>query len=141
VRRLLPAAALAVACVARGPEVTVRDAYAYQPVLSDVGAAYFTLVNHGGTADTLTGAEVQGALVAMFHEQVQDQGQELMRHVDRVPLAAGAVVALRPGGLHLMIEGFQRPPAEGDTLTITVHLARSGAIVVRAPVLAYGTTP
>jgi len=110
-------------------------------VLGDVGAAYFTLVNRGGTADTLTGAEVEGALVAMFHEQVRDSGQELMRHIDRLPLAAGTAVALRPGGLHLMIEGFQRPPAVGDTLTITVHLARAGPIVVRAPVLAYGTTP
>ena len=110
-------------------------------MLGDVGAAYFTVANRGAAADTLTGAEVAGAMIAMMHEQAEEAGQDVMRHVERIPVPAGDTVSFRPGGLHLMIEGFERPPVAGDTLTITMHFARAGAVVVRAPVLAYGATP
>lgn len=139
-RRLLLGAALLAACTNPGPRIEVRHAYAYQPVLGDVGAAYFTIANRGA-ADTLTGVEVQGALVAMIHDQAVEGGQEVMRHVGALPVPAQGTVTLRPGGLHLMIEGFQKSPVVGDTLTITMRFMRAGAVVARAPVLAYGTEP
>lgn len=139
-RRLLLGAALLAACSSPGPRIEVRHAYAYQPVLGDVGAAYFTIANRGA-ADTLTGVEVQGALVAMIHDQAVEGGQEVMRHVGALPVPAQGTVTLRPGGLHLMIEGFQKSPVVGDTLTITMRFMRAGAVVARAPVLAYGTEP
>ena len=137
-RRLLLGAAFLAACTNPGPRIEVRNAYAYQPVLGDVGAAYFTIANRGA-ADTLAAVEVQGALVAMIHDQVEEGGQEVMRHVGTLPVPAEGTVTLHPGGLHLMIEGFQKSPVVGDTLTITVHFARAGPVVARAPVLAYGT--
>jgi len=132
---------LLAACVARGPAIVVRDAYGYQPVLGDVGAVYFTVENRAGTADTLTWAEVAGAGVAMIHEQVADGDRVVMRHVGTLPLPAHATVQLKPGRLHVMVEGFERSPLAGDTLLVTVHFARAGAVRVRAPVLAYGTEP
>jgi periplasmic copper chaperone A len=139
-RRLLLGAALLAGCTTPGPRIDVRNAYAYQPVLGDVGAAYFAVTSHGA-ADTIAGVDVQGAVVAMIHEQAVEGGQEVMRHVGALPVPAESTVTLRPGGLHLMIEGFQKPPVAGDTLTITIHFVRAGAVVVRAPVLAYGTEP
>lgn len=133
-------AALLVACATPGPHIDVGKAYAYQPVLGDVGAAYFAVTNRGA-ADTLTGVEVEGALVAMIHEQAAEGGLEVMRHVAVLPVPTDSTVTLRPGGLHLMIEGFGEPPVVGDTLTITIHFARAGVVTVRAPVLAYGTEP
>lgn len=133
-------AVLLVACTTLGPRIEVAKAYAYQPVLGDVGAAYFAVTNRGA-ADTLTVVEVEGALVAMIHEQSVEGGQEVMRHVSVLPVPAESTVTLRPGGLHLMIEGFQKSPVVGDTLTITLHFARAGIVTVRAPVLAYGTEP
>jgi hypothetical protein len=138
--RLLLGAVLLAACASPRPPIDVHAAYAYQPVLGDVGAAYFAVTNRGA-ADTLTAVEVEGALVAMIHEQATEGGQEVMRHVGTLPVAAESTVTLRPGGLHLMIEGFRKSPVVGDTLTITIHFARAGAVVVRAPVLAYGTEP
>ena len=140
-RRFLLGAVLLAGCSAPGPRIEVRDAYAYQPVLGDVGAAYFTVVNRGSAPDTLTVVEVGGALVAMIHEQVNEGGQDVMRHVGALAVPADSTVSLRPGGLHLMIEGFQRAPVAGDTLQITLHFARAGAVSVRAPVVAYGTEP
>jgi copper(I)-binding protein len=140
-KRFLVGAVLLVSCMHRGPAIDAEHAYAYKPVLGDVGAAYFTVTNHGAVADTLTGTEVKGALVAMIHEQVAAGGPEVMRHVGSLAVPPGTTVALRPGGLHLMIEGFQQAPAVGDTLAITLHFARAGVIMVRAPVLAYGAEP
>jgi copper(I)-binding protein len=133
-------AALA-SCAPHGPTIKLRHAYAFEPVLGDVGAVYFTIENQGDRPDTLRGVEVAGAGMAMLHEQVATGGQEEMRPVGALPVPAGSTVELKPGGLHLMIEGMAHPPVAGDTLAVTAHFAAAGAITIRAPVLAYGTEP
>lgn len=140
IRRALVAAALLAAC-ARGPAVTLRDAYAFQPVLGDVGAVYFTIENRSSVPDTLRAVAVGGASVAMLHEQVVVEGREEMRHLGELPVPARSEVVLRPGGLHLMVEGFSTAPVAGDTLVVTATLARAGVLTIRAPVRAYGEEP
>jgi copper(I)-binding protein len=129
------------ACSADGRALEARDAYAYQPVLGDVAAVYFTVENRGRAADTLQGAEVAGASVAMLHEQVTEGDRVEMRHLGAVPVPGETVLVLRPGGMHLMVEGFDRSPMAGDTLLITLRFAHGDSVQVRAPVLPYGTEP
>ncbi|HQR16743.1 MAG TPA: copper chaperone PCu(A)C [Gemmatimonadales bacterium] len=140
-KRLLACLPLLAACAADRPVLEVRDAYGYQPVLGDVAAVYFTVENRGRAADTLQGADVAGAQVAMIHEQVTEGDRAEMRHLDMVPVPGGTVLVLRPGGLHLMVEGFERAPVAGDTLLVTVRFASGDTLLVRAPVLAYGDEP
>lgn len=127
------------ACAGEGPSIRLSNAYAFEPVLGNVGAVYFTVENTGGTPDTLSGVEVSGALVAMLHEQVREGDRVEMRHVGPLPIPPGGRVELKPGGYHVMIEGLERPPAAGDTLQVTVRLVSAGSLVIDAPVLAYGT--
>jgi len=122
-----------------GPAIAIEGAYAYEPVLGDVGAVYLTIVNDGAASDTVVGVEVRGALVAMIHEQVSDGDRVEMRHVGPLPIPAGGRVELAPGGYHVMIEGMEHPPAAGETLEVRLRFARSPAVVTRAPVLPYGT--
>ena len=140
-KRLVASLFLLGACAADGPAVEVRDAYGYQPVLGDVAAVYFTVENRGHTADTIRGAAVAGARLAMLHEQVTEGDRVVMRHLDVVPVPGETVLVLRPGGMHLMVGGFDRAPVAGDTLMVTVRFARGDTVQVRAPVLAYGTDP
>jgi periplasmic copper chaperone A len=140
VKRRLPLVLLVAAC-AGGPPIALRDAYSYEPVLGDVGAVYFTVENRGGTADTLTAVEVDGALVAMLHEQVGQGERVEMRHLGSLVLPAHTSATLKPGGMHVMVEGFTRPPVAGDTLLMTVRFAKAGPVQVRAAVLAYGREP
>lgn len=49
------AALVAWAYPSPAPRLRVERAYVPQPASPDVAAAYFTIVNSGGTADTLTG--------------------------------------------------------------------------------------
>lgn len=128
------------ACAPRQP-VVLSSAYAFQPVLGDVAAAYFTVENRSAVADTLTGVEVSGATIAMLHEQVESDGRGEMRHLGALPLPPHSTLVLRPGGIHLMIEGFARAPVVGDTLDIRVRFAHAGEVAVRAPVRAYGSEP
>jgi len=122
-----------------GPTIAIEGAYAYEPVLGDVGAVYLTIVNDGAAADTVVGVEVGGALVAMIHEQVSVGDRMEMRHVGPLPVPAAGRVELAPGGYHVMIEGMEHPPAAGDTLDVTLRFARAGSVTARAPVLPYGT--
>jgi copper(I)-binding protein len=122
-----------------GPAIVIEGAYAYEPVLGDVGAVYLTIVNHGVATDTVIGVEVSGALVAMIHEQVSDGDRMEMRHVGPLPVPAGGRVELAPGGYHVMLEGMAHPPAAGDTLDVTVRFTRAGSVAARAPVVPYGT--
>jgi copper(I)-binding protein len=126
------------ACAAERPPIEVRDAYSYESVLGNVAAAYLTIENRGSQADTLIDVEVAGALVAMVHEQVTAGDMVEMRHVGRLPIPPDSTVVLRPGGLHVMMEGMDRAPVAGDTLMITVRFARAQEVTVAAPVLPYG---
>lgn len=136
--RRLALLVLLTACAAERPAIEVRSAYSYAPVTGTVAAAYFTVENHTSQADTLVSVEVAGAPVAMVHEQVPTGDMVEMRHVEALPLAPQGTVFLKPGGLHVMIEGFTRTPVVGDTLRLTLRFARAGAVVVAAPVLTYG---
>ncbi|MEZ4412239.1 MAG: copper chaperone PCu(A)C [Gemmatimonadales bacterium] len=129
------------ACAAEGPPIEVRDAYSYESVLGNVGVVYFTIENRGAQPDTLVDVEVSGALVAMVHEQVAQGAMVEMRHVGPLPIPPDSTVVLRPGGLHVMMEGLDQAPVAGDTLTVTVRFARGQEVVVLAPVIPYGAEP
>ena len=84
-----------------------------------------------------------GAARADVHE-AYDAGDGLrgMRTVpDGVPVAAGATVALAPGGFHAMLVGLAAPLAPGDTLDATATFARAGRLPIRAGVRALGEMP
>lgn len=132
--------ALALAACAPSSPIQLRDAYGFQPVLGDVGAVYFTVENVGRQADTLTAVQVAGAAVAMIHGPGAGGSAE-MQHLDALEVPARSSVELRPGGLHVMVEGFTTPPVAGDTLAVTATFARAGAVIVRAPIRAYGDAP
>lgn len=126
------------ACAAERPPIEVHDAYGYESVLGNVAAVYLTIENRGSQADTLIDVEVAGALVAMVHEQVTAGDMVEMRHVGRLPVPPGGTVVLRPGGLHVMMEGMERAPVAGDTLVVTARFARGQEVTVAATVLPYG---
>lgn len=136
-RRCLGLLALA-ACAAEGPPIDARDAYGYESVLGNVAAVYLTVENRGARPDTLVGVEVEGAAVAMIHEQVAEGARVEMRHVGPLPIPPHSTVVLKPGGLHVMMEGMAAAPAAGDTLIVTLRFAGGQAIAVRAPVIPYG---
>jgi copper(I)-binding protein len=81
------------------------------------GVAYFT--TSSSTADRLIGVASPVADRAELHMQ--------MRAVEGgVPMAAGQVVKLKPGGLHVMLMNLKHPLKEGDSFPLTLTFERAG---------------
>ncbi len=140
---LVAAAALvawaAVPGAARGsaPRLRVEGAYVPQPASPDVAAAYFTVVNSGGAADTLTGVRSDVSGDTMVHRTVGER----MQMVSDPPVPAHGRLVFSPGGYHVMIDKPVRRLRAGDHVTLTFTFRRSAAITLRVPVEPVGYRP
>jgi copper(I)-binding protein len=117
-------------------DIEVSDAYAVEPVSSEVAAVYLTIRNHGTVADTLLGARTPVAAMVFLH-RMGGLGGAVMRAQAGAEVPAGGLLQLRPGGLHLMLMNLASQPHAGDTIDMTVELRRAGAVALRVPVVSY----
>lgn len=122
--------------LARAGDIALLSAYAH-PSAGDAGAAYVRLSNTGSVADTLTAVEGPDSARAMLMGTTGGR----MEMLAAVPLGPGETVAMIPGAMHVMFSGLRRDYAIGDTLRVTLHFARAGALAVAAPVVAFGEMP
>lgn len=106
-----------VSCVAyAAPSVTMRDAWIRaMPPNAKTSAAYLIIENRGGTDDELLGATVDGVAVVELHEMVHEGHAMAMRPRTGIAVPAGGTVALKPGGLHLMLIDIGRPLVAGES--------------------------
>ena len=100
-----------------------------------VGGAFVTLRNNGAVADRLVKVSSPLAERAEIHETKVENGMATMRPVDGVEIKPrGGSVQLKPGGLHVMLMGLERPLKEGERIKLTFTFERAGAIEVEARV-------
>jgi periplasmic copper chaperone A len=97
------------------------------PPNASVAGAYLRIENTGKQADRLLSAETDIAERVEIHEMKMAGDVMQMRQLrDGLPIPAGAVVALEPGGTHLMLIDPKRPLAEGQAIDITLRFAKAG---------------
>jgi copper(I)-binding protein len=60
--------------------------------------------------------------------------------VQGVDLKPSTTTELRPGGLHVMLEGLKQPLKEGDNIPLTLTFEKAGSINVQLIVEAMGAT-
>lgn len=99
------------------------------------GVLYVTIANNGTTDDVLTAIETSAASMSMMHETVVENGIAKMPHAMSIPVPAGEVVSLEPGGFHGMLGGLTKPLKEGTKVDVTLQFEKAGAIAVKAEVL------
>lgn len=116
--------------VAAEPGLKARDGWIREaPPTARVRAGYLVLGNDGDTAREVIAARSPAFGAIEIHEMVAtDDGTMRMRPVPVLPVAAGAEVALAPGGLHLMLFRPVKPLAAGDRVTLVLDLADGGAL-------------
>lgn len=131
-RALLSVALLLMSGVARAAGVSVDAAWA-RASTGEVGAAYVTLSGHG-TGARLTGIRTPAAGMAMLHESRTENGVSIMRDVDAFDVPAHGAVAMRPGGVHVMLTGLRAPLRAGDRLPLTLDFADGSHLTVMARV-------
>ncbi|MFY1679252.1 MULTISPECIES: copper chaperone PCu(A)C [unclassified Streptomyces] len=106
-------------------------------------AAFFRIVNEGGSADTLVGvtaAEAPGAV--RLHQHRMTPGNAAYRSpIDSVSVSGGETLVMSPSGVDLTVPV---PPGEwrpGDRVPFTLEFSRSGRVEAVATVVRPGTTP
>jgi copper(I)-binding protein len=114
------------AAAAQTGAVTVTNAWARAtPGGAENGAAYLTI--ESPTADRLTGAETSVAGKAELHEMKMEGTIMKMRPLTAIDLPASQPVALKPGGVHIMLLGLKAPLLLGQSFRLTLHLEKAGA--------------
>ena len=110
------------------PEITVADGWTRQVAPGhSMAAVYVTIVNSGDGEDRLVGADTRSAVSATLHTSSNARGVARMRALeDGLPIPARSKVELRPGGNHIMLDGFKQTLDSGQTIDLNLHLARSG---------------
>ena len=126
------AAALALLATPAVADVTVSDARLVAAFANaKAGALYLTLESDAG--DMLIGVHTPDAM-AMLHESVEEDGVMRMAAVEQVAVQAGEPLAMKPGGLHIMVMGITPEMLEADRLPISLIFKDAGEVAVEAHV-------
>lgn len=121
-----------------GGALEVRDAWARASV-TQTSAAYLTIGNETGEADTLLEVRSPVAERVEIHDMTMEDMVMRMRRLDDLPVAAGESVSLAPGGKHIMLVGLSAPLEEGSSVPLTLVFEKAGEIGIEAPVRAAGS--
>jgi copper(I)-binding protein len=135
--------ALSAACTGSTREpISVRDVWSREsPGMSQTGGVFMTIENRGSTGDALIGATTPVCSTVELHESVLEGDVMRMRPVEggRIVVPAGAVVELKPGGLHLMLIGLQEMLVPGGSFVLTLEFEQAGTVDVEVAVQDAGT--
>ncbi|HKH80431.1 MAG TPA: copper chaperone PCu(A)C [Methylovirgula sp.] len=99
------------------------------PAGATVAAGYVTIVNAGSTPDRLVSATSDISAKTQIHEMKMENGVMEMRELtDGLPIPAGATVALKPGGYHIMFVDLKHPVKPGEVITATLTFEKAGKV-------------
>jgi copper(I)-binding protein len=134
---LLPAVLAACASGGTGtPAVgapTAADAWIRPPMAAGLPAAGYVTLTGSGTDDQLVAVATASADRVELHRSMAGEGGMMgMEPVDAIAVAATTTVRLEPGGLHLMLFGFEA--AVGSTVELELTFGSGSAITVPAEV-------
>ena len=127
---LSPAAAVSVPAA-----IQIHEAYS-RPA-NDMGAVFLTVVNRGATADAVDAARSDVADATEVHETYDTGNGSGMRHVPRLPIAAGQTLSFHSGGYHVMLIGLKHELRAGDRFTVGLQFEHAGWIDVPVEVKAF----
>ncbi len=121
------------AALAQNNGLEVGNAWARAtPGKAETGAVYLTLVSP--SADKLVSAATPAAKKAQLHTMTMTGMVMKMRPLAALDIPAGKPVALKPGGLHIMLIGLAKPLRQGQSFPLTLTFDKAGARTVEVAV-------
>lgn len=121
---------VATACTSGGEDIEIEDAWGRTAPSSAANAAFYMTISGGDTDDALVSGDADFCGSVELHETVMNDGVMKMEHLDGgIPIAAGSVVLLEPGGMHIMCIERAADLAAGEVYPISLHFT-SGATQV-----------
>lgn len=103
-----------------------------------VTAGFFTVTNHTGRDCVLRGGETPAAGAVEVHGHQHEDGMVRMRRVQELRVPTGEIVALEPGGYHLMLVETVDFPAPGQAIDMVLDFGDCGTLTVEMPVVGMG---
>jgi hypothetical protein len=120
------------------PPIVVTGAYVRQPASPDLAAAYFTIYNTTGVADTLLSADSGAGEESVLHTETNGS-MKLVPNGVLIP--AHGSVTFKPTTGHVMIEKLFGPLLPGQTVDLDLTFANAGQVIVEAPVIGIYADP
>jgi copper(I)-binding protein len=122
----------------RAGDVLIADAeWRIAPAAATSAAGYLELRHLGTLADTVVAVRSDAGAVSI-HAMTSENGLMMMQPLDVLEIEPNRTTRLRSGEQHLMLEQFTRPLAIGDTVRLTMTLARGGEVTFAMPVRMVG---
>ncbi len=128
---------IAASCAASAPDIIVSDAWARATAPGQSSAAVYAIIKNNGGPDRLLEVTSDTGLPTL-HRTEQDNNVARMRMLSDVAIPAGDIVALRPGGAHVMLTGLTKPLAAGTSFPLTLRFAKAGPRSVTVAVVVAG---
>ncbi len=98
------------------------------------GTAYLTIRNHG-PADRIVRAEAGVSRKVELHaHQIDARGVARMIELPTIELPAHATTELKPGGLHIMFVGLEKPLEAGHRFPLKLVLEKAGEVTLEVEV-------
>ncbi|MEO5735225.1 MAG: copper chaperone PCu(A)C [Rubrivivax sp.] len=110
------------------PVPTVQAGWARPTVAGQAAGGGFVSFKGGTSADRLVAASSPVAKAVELHTMEMDGSVMRMRQVQGIDVPAGATVALKPGGNHLMFMGLKQPLKAGDKVPLTLRFENAGEV-------------
>jgi copper(I)-binding protein len=98
-------------------------------------AVYVTFVNDGAKSDRLLGVSTPIAEHASLHDNEKMGEMVHMQQLPGIDIPAGQTIELKPGEMHIMLEGLKHPLKEGEMVPLTLTLANEGDVKVEVMVM------
>lgn len=124
------------------PEIHVDEPWARATAAGQpAGGGYLKLHNAGPGADRLVGARSAAAERVELHTMQLDGSVMRMRQVDTIDLPEGKLVALEPGGFHLMFMGLKQPLKAGTRFPLELRFEKASPLTVEVEVKSATSLP
>lgn len=143
-----PAPALKILAKAAAPghaaikagDLTIEAAWSRAtPGGAKVGVGYLTVTNRGTAPDRLLAGASEVASRIEVHEMTMVDNTMRMRPLDRgIEIRPGETVALKPGGVHLMLMNLSRTLKEGEAVPATLTFEKAGSVAITLDVQGIG---
>jgi len=141
-KSLILCAAFLAACSAAAPTeggIEISDIRINPPLPGQTTGVGFMTLENKGTADRLLAVTSPVSGRVELHTMIDDGDIVRMRKVEGIDLPAGATVALKPGGHHLMMFDSEMTLGEDTTMTLDFENAEDLTLVV--PIIKRGAKP
>jgi len=134
-RYLLQGGLLLICAKAAAADLIITDAYAREsPPGTSNSAVFMTLDNPGDQLLTLISAGSDVAQRVELHNHVMVDDMMQMRRVEAIRVEPHQQTQLKPGGLHVMLLGLQRPLKQGESIILTLTFANGEQQQLSVPV-------